>query len=193
MLRFRVFAAGVAVALLAVSTVAAPAAAHDELLASSPSAGEALTTAPTTVSLQFSADVMTIGAVVVIADADDNDWAAGEVRFEFNTVTVDVLPDMPDAGYELRWRVVSSDGHPIAGVVPFTVGDAEPLVREAAASAGAAAAPPTVQGQAEHENGVVRSVLIGAGGAAIAVALLAVIRFFLRRRQQPSGSGPSDD
>jgi hypothetical protein len=38
---------------------------------------ERLDAAPSEVSLTFSADVLTIGAAVVIADASGRDWAAG--------------------------------------------------------------------------------------------------------------------
>ncbi|WP_239639969.1 copper resistance protein CopC, partial [Microbacterium sp. B24] len=63
-------------AAAAVLVPAAPAAAHDELLASSPSPGAALDSAPTEVTLTFSADVLTIGAAVIVADGAGKDWAA---------------------------------------------------------------------------------------------------------------------
>jgi methionine-rich copper-binding protein CopC len=101
---------------------ASPAAAHDELVASTPSIGEQLASAPSEVSLTFSADVLTIGAAVIIADGAGRDWVADEPVVTDGVVTVGLQSGMPDAGYEIRWRVVSEDGHPISGLVPFTVG-----------------------------------------------------------------------
>ncbi len=195
MTRLRVIAAGMAVAVFAVLTAAAPASAHDELVASSPAVDDVLSTAPTEVSLQFSADVLTMGTVVVIADADGVDWAASAPVIDGNSVTVPVLPDMPAAGYELRWRVVSSDGHPISGIIPFTVGDGEPLVRDPAPDAtasGAAVEPDSPESQAAQENGALRVVLIGAGGAILAIAALVLVRFLLRRREDPADAGTPD-
>ena len=106
---------------------------------------------------------------------------------------------MPDAGYEMRWRVVSADGHPISGIIPFTVGDGEPLVREAAPATDAPAdAPADDTGRAEksqtaQENAALRTVLIGAGGAIAAIALLALIRFLRRRRSASAPATPIDE
>ena len=45
----------------------------------------------------------------------------GEPTVDATVVTAEILGDMPSADYEARWRVVSSDGHPIDGVVAFTL------------------------------------------------------------------------
>lgn len=190
MSRFRVLAAGMTAAVIAVLAAAVPASAHDELISSSPTPGAVLAEAPVSVTLDFSAEVLTTGAVIVIADARGDDWVAAPAVVQGTTVTADVREDMPDAGYELRWRVVSADGHPISGVIPFTVGDASPLVREqpgtdAGPDATAAVSDGSDGGtdarQTTPEDPVLRTVLIGAGGAGVALALFAVIRFLRRR------------
>lgn len=33
------------------------------------------------------------------------------------------LPELPDGGYQVSWRVVSADGHPISGSFGFRVGN----------------------------------------------------------------------
>ena len=196
MSRFRVLAAGMAVAVLAVLSAAVPASAHDELLSSSPRAGEAVPSTPESVSLVFSSYVMTMGAVIVIADESGADWISGDLTITGTTVTAGVLPDMPEAGYELRWRVVSADGHPIAGIVPFTVGNGEPFTRESATDSTDAAASVDedgdaagAQSQITAESGVLRVALLGVGGAVASIAVFALIRFLLRRRDVPAGSG----
>lgn len=189
--------AGVVVAFAAVLAVAAPASAHDELLSSTPETGQRLTEAPTQVTLTFSADVLDTGAAVIVADAGGHDWVATEPVLDGATVTVELQPDMPAAGYEVRWRVVSSDGHPIAGTVPFTIGDATPLEHTAqptAPSADGQAAQsdePTADEAGQENAGALRIAFIGAAGAGIAVALFALI-LFLRRRSDARGTDDAE-
>ena len=175
--RPRVVAAGIVVAAVAVLAAVVPASAHDDLLSSSPSAGERLPTAPDEISLRFSADVMDVGAEVIVADADGTDWVAADPLLASDAVTVPLQGGMPVAGYEVRWRVVSSDGHPISGVIPFTVGDAAALERVAVSAA------PTPDAAAASETGaeIPRVLVIGAIGAGIALAVFAVVSLLRRR------------
>ncbi|KAA9156416.1 copper resistance protein CopC [Microbacterium lushaniae] len=192
---FRRFSVGVAAAVVLVLGSVAPASAHDQLLSSSPAANDRLDAGPASVSLEFSADLMDVGALIMVADADGEDWAAGDPTVELTTVTMQLTEGMPVGGYEVRWRVVSSDGHPISGVIPFTVGDGEPLQREVAAGGAPArssdAGENAVQGKqsqnTQENGGVLRVVLIGMAGAAIAVAVLATI-YFVRRRLRGDGT-----
>jgi methionine-rich copper-binding protein CopC len=204
--RTRALVAGLAVAVVAVLATAAPASAHDRLVSSDPASDQTLRAAPSTVSLTFSADVLDMGAAIVVSDDAGTDWVSAAPTVDGPTVTAALDSGMPDAGYEIRWRVVSSDGHPITGVVPFVVGDGKPADR----GAGAAGTPdpgatqPGTQGStpgsapestqsstrtqtAQEDEGPWRAVLVGAGGAAVAVALLALVQL-LRRRRNADGS-----
>ncbi len=190
--RLRTLLLAVALAGTSVLVTALPAAAHDELLGSTPASGEALTDAPAEVTLTFSADVLTIGAAVIVADGADRDWVAGAPIVRDGTVTVSLDPQLPTGGYEIRWRVVSQDGHPISGIIPFTVGGAEPLTRTPAATApststdagtAADAQDTTAQDQgAREDQGIIRILLVGAGGAIIAVAAYAAFHFLRRKK-----------
>ncbi|WEK62140.1 MAG: copper resistance protein CopC [Candidatus Microbacterium colombiense] len=189
---------GVVVAAIAVLTTAAPASAHDALVHSTPEVDERLQAAPENVSLTFSGELLTLGdssqgAVVIVVDQDGRDWSAGDVAVTGNTVTVDVDPAMPEAGYQVRWQVVSEDGHPISGVIPFTIGDAEPMATQGTGDAGAPADVQEPEDQtASGSGGVPRALLIGAGGAAIAVAAFALYRFLRRARTAPAASDDVD-
>lgn len=176
--RFRVVAAGIAVAAVAVLASVVPASAHDELLSSSPSAGERLPSPPDEISLRFSADVMDVGAQVIVADGDGTDWVAADPVVASGTVSVLLQGGMPVAGYEVRWRVVSADGHPISGVIPFTVGDAAPFERVAATTAASPASAPASTDAA----GIPRVVVIAAIGAGFALVVFVAVSFLLRRR-----------
>ncbi|MCK2035751.1 copper resistance protein CopC [Microbacterium sp. SSW1-49] len=179
---------GVTVAAVAILATAVPASAHDALVHSTPQAGERLDAAPEKIVLTFSGELLmlgesTTGAVVLVIDEDGRDWAGGDVEVEGNTVTVDVKPGMPDSGYQVRWQVVSEDGHPISGIVPFTVGDAEPMASQDAGGGQSTTNAEDPGDQTTQEpSGAPRALLIGGGGAVIAVAAFALYRFLRRPR-----------
>ncbi|MFD6444621.1 copper resistance protein CopC [Promicromonospora sp. NPDC060204] len=202
--RTRPLVAGLAVAVVALFATAAPASAHDKLVSSDPAPDETLKEAPDTVSLKYSADVLDMGAAVVVTDGDGTDWVSDAPAIDGATVTAVLDPGLPDGGYEIRWRVVSSDGHPITGIVPFAVGDDEEpgagsgagdagddaagAASTPAAEAGAGTRSSTQNQTAQQDEGPWRVVLVGAGGAAVAAALFALVHL-LRRRD---ASGPDD-
>ncbi|MBA8815269.1 methionine-rich copper-binding protein CopC [Microbacterium halimionae] len=190
MRKIRTLAAGMLVGAVVILATAVPASAHDELLESSPAYHAQLDAAPTEITLTFSADVLEMGAVVIVADENDTDWVASEPEISGESVIVGLQADMPDAGYEVRWRVVSSDGHPISGVIPFTIGDAAPLVRASASPSETPTPAATTNIQVTSEDdGAFRPIVIGVIGAAAAVAIFAVILFFRRRAR----AGGTDD
>ncbi|GGR17942.1 copper resistance protein CopC [Agromyces mediolanus] len=199
------------VASLAGATLAAslslaqalPAAAHDELLGSTPATGEALAAAPSDVSLRFSDEVLPLGAAIVVSDADGADWTASAVSLEGDTVRAELRGGMPDGRYEVRWRVVSSDGHPITGLIPFTVGDA-PAASEPAgappADPDAAAPAPTTPAPDESAEAsapdpgldpTIRTLLLAAGGAS--AALLIWLAVHLARRKRAGATNHLDE
>ncbi|BAJ75510.1 uncharacterized protein, homolog of Cu resistance protein CopC [Microbacterium testaceum StLB037] len=183
MIRFRAVAVGWAVAVVVVLTSVVPASAHDQLSSSSPAPDERLPSAPDEITLTFSADVLDVGADIIVADGDGTDWAVGDPDIASSTVAVGLKEGMPAAGYEVRWRVVSSDGHPISGVIPFTVGDAAPLERTPAP-----ASPSAVAAPASDDPGVPRVVIVAALGAGIALAALLLVSL-LRRAARGRQSG----
>jgi methionine-rich copper-binding protein CopC len=177
-------------------TTALPASAHDQLIESSPGDGERLDAAPESISMTFSGELLVLdasntGAVVLVVDGTGEDWATGDVVVTGRTVTAALRPGMPSAGYQVRWQVVSEDGHPIAGVIPFTVGDAAPMTMTDSGGASADGADTdgttradTAQSDqiADDTGGVVRTLLIGGGGAAAAAIVFVAILHFRRPR-----------
>lgn len=195
MFRVRNLVAAVAVSAAVVLITAVPASAHDELVASSPAMDEKLESAPAGVSLSFSDDVLPMGAAVIVVDESGKDWVAGEPVLDEATVTAELKKGMPDAGYELRWRVVSSDGHPISGVIPFTIGAGQPFSDTSAPAAGGADTTNMTDTQAQsaqEDRSAIRIILIGAAGAAIAVAVLLLISFLRRRHAASAQPGGTD-
>jgi methionine-rich copper-binding protein CopC len=115
----------IATALLAVLfgglATASPAAAHDALVSSSPAEGEQLAAPPAQITLEFSNEVLAMGAEVQVNDTTGRNWVAGEVTITGGTVVAAVDEGMPAGSYEVLWRVVSADGHPISAAIPFSV------------------------------------------------------------------------
>ena len=101
----------------------APAAlAHDELVGSTPAAGERLEAAPAELELTFSSALMDLGNQIQVLDADGRNWAESAPVLNRETLVQPLPVDMPDGEYSVRWRAVSSDGHPITGSFEFLVG-----------------------------------------------------------------------
>ena len=200
---FRMSVLATVAALATVLGVATPAAAHTQLVESTPSSGAQLATAPAEVTLSFADQVLTMGAAIYVVDGSGRDWASTEPTVDFATVTVQLDASMPVAGYEIRWRVVAADGHPITGIIPFTIGDAKPLPRSDnsgnSGNSGNAGDPgaesgtdPAAENQSTtQDQGPNRVLLIGAGGATLAVAVFLLIQF-LRRRTSPTGEDDDD-
>ena len=185
----RVLTAAV-LAAVALVPAAGAASAHDRLVDSSPSSDQRLDAAPAEIRLDYSDDIMDVGAAVIVADQDGADWATGEPVLDGPTVTVPVDPALPDGAYTVRWRVVSSDGHAISGAIPFTVGDAAAVSAPTATAEPTAAVDPTAADPTAVDSTAVdpteaasplRTVLIALGGAAVAVGLYALV-LWLRRR-----------
>lgn len=96
--------------------------AHAELLESDPTDGATLDTMPASVTFTFNEAIDPNFAQAVFADESEIVRTAEPV-VEGERLVVPVPPEMPGGEVEARYRVVSADGHPIAGQVTFTVDD----------------------------------------------------------------------
>ncbi|MBO1751045.1 copper resistance protein CopC [Actinotalea sp. BY-33] len=191
--------AGLLSALLLAPTTAY---AHDELTGSTPAAEESLATPPEEIVLTYSAGILDLGNEVTV-EAEGQDWAAGDPVVEGQEVTVPLTEGMPAGEYTITWRVVSSDGHPIEGVIPFSVeqGAAEPAEEEPAEGTEppAATAEPTPEGtpteepapsteetattEDEEESGAVWPWVLGIGAVVVVGGVVAWL--VVRRRRTP--------
>ncbi|MEX5632825.1 copper resistance CopC family protein [Parafrankia sp. FMc2] len=200
-----VFSGLLVVAVMLVAGTA-PASAHSQLLSSSPTDGERLSRAPAAVTLHFSADVLTIGAVVVVADDAGTDWSRGSAVTQGTAVTAALRDGAPDGAYQVRWRVVSADGHPISGLIPFAVGatalapasagalppttSARPTATSAEPAAGAASAAEPTEPTEPAGATWVRALVVGAVGAGAALALFWGYSSVRRRSGRPAPPRP---
>jgi copper transport protein len=109
---------GLALVLLAL--LPAPAAlAHAEFRGSDPAADALLDTLPPLVTLEFSEQV---GILALAWRLPDLTEVAAEAQAGAQSVSVTSPPDAGTGTYVLRWRVASTDGHPVAGSLVFSIG-----------------------------------------------------------------------
>ena len=104
---------------------ATPAAAHAYLVSADPADGDVLDEAPEEVRLTFNEPVEVPSDGLRVLD-DAADAARVEVVDDGDPSTLTgALPDgLSDGGYVISYRVISADGHPVSGVLTFTVGEA---------------------------------------------------------------------
>jgi copper transport protein len=107
--------------------VAQPAAAHTRLVDTSPAEGRLLAAAPATVELRFNEPVGVVASGFALYDSNGRHTVGGEPSTvtaggRDRVVTASLPPSLADGSYLLSWRVVSADGHPVAGVLAFAVG-----------------------------------------------------------------------
>ncbi|MEV0379637.1 copper resistance protein CopC [Nonomuraea sp. NPDC050643] len=103
------------VAALFVLVTAAPALAHDALKSSSPAKGAKVKSLDE-VRLEFSAKVR---MPFVIVRQGESEVQRGKPEVDGAVVTQAVEDDLVSGNYTIAYRVVSSDGHPIEGEIPF--------------------------------------------------------------------------
>lgn len=113
-------------AMAAAMFTAAPALAHDQVVSASPSENESLASAPSEVVIEFTAELLDTGALINVTNASGQDVTDGEVTLDGRIVSKKLQPNLPNGQYELVWRVVSADGHPITDKYQFAIG--EPVV-----------------------------------------------------------------
>ena len=116
--------AGVVLALLPLT----PAQAHASLLSSDPEEGAVLPTAPASARLTFDESISLPGNGVHVFDATGKELSSSATTRDA-VLTVDLPDSMADGTYVVSWRVVSADGHPVAGSLTFSVGAPSPVVR----------------------------------------------------------------
>lgn len=169
-------AAAAIIGLVALAPVA-PAAAHSELIETTPASGARLAKAPTEVQLVFGEPVQAQGSSIVVSVRDtivskDSTFAAEE-----NVATVQLVAAGQPGTYTVRFRVVSEDGHVVSDTFDYqVVGAAAPSSDETAtddASPAAATSGPE-PGSESDGSSVVWVLGLGAIGLALVAAVISV-------------------
>ncbi|MFS0735116.1 copper resistance CopC family protein [Microbacterium sp. 1P10UB] len=112
-------ASALVIAGVVVFAGAQAASAHDSLIAASPASGDTVT-ALSQVELTFSENLLDLGAgnIVEITGPDGRYYETDCVALAGPTLTTPVALG-PAGTYEVVWRAVSSDGHPVSDTYSF--------------------------------------------------------------------------
>ncbi|MEV4013316.1 copper resistance protein CopC [Nonomuraea angiospora] len=126
---------------------ASPAFAHDALKSSSPAKNSQVDSVDE-IELEYSASVKF--PFVVLHDPAGKEVPLGKPVLDGPKVLTDVPQPLPPGPYVIAWRVVSSDGHPIEGEIPFSVkGSSSPSASPSSIGGGpTASTPPQAVGSA---------------------------------------------
>jgi copper transport protein len=108
-------------ALLLLAGFAGEASAHASLVFADPRDGTVLAQAPKTVQLRFNESV-TAGAVNLI-DASGKQRTDVVVDAGDEAINVALPADLPKGTQIVSYRVISADGHPVAGSITFSIGE----------------------------------------------------------------------
>ncbi len=130
-----------------------PAAAHTDLVSSSPADGENLEAVPSRVQLEFAQRVVAELSEVEIRGPDGTRSAEGLLAGDDALVAI-VDTTGPDGAWAVDYRVVAADGHVVTGSIDFTVG--------AAGAAGAAAGSSAIDPRPWMFGGVILGLVLGA-------------------------------
>ncbi|GII59131.1 hypothetical protein Pth03_75200 [Planotetraspora thailandica] len=123
--------------------LATPAQAHNVLIGSDPREGASLPATPGKVTLTFDQAVRPDFARIAVTGPDGAQYEQGDVGVSGDSVFIALRPQGPAGAYVVSYRIVSNDGHPVTGTVPFTVGGT-------AAGTPGAAGPGTAPGSGTH-------------------------------------------
>ena len=118
----RLVAAAVLCALAALLLPASPAAAHASLLSTDPAEGSVLEQTPDDATFTFTEAVSLPPDGIQVFDAE-GDPVEATATSQGAEVEVDLPDELADGTYVVAWRVVSADGHAIAGALSFSVGE----------------------------------------------------------------------
>lgn len=177
------------IALLVAFSLIVPALAHSQLVDSDPADGATLDMADA-VTLTFNEDITAEFVVIEVTGPGGDDVVDGAPAVDGPEVTQPIAPTS-NGEYALTYRVVSQDGHPISGMIGFTLTDVpapEPTAESppesptAAPSESATAAPTTQPETSDDASGFTWSLGVGLTLGVLALAALgAGIGYWARR------------
>ncbi len=105
--------------LLALLLGSLPAAAHSELRRSVPATGAVLIHAPEQIELHFNERVQLTALRLYREGGEEVSLPRRAIRSA--TTEIITLPPLPSGAYRAEWRIISADGHPAGGVIPFRI------------------------------------------------------------------------
>lgn len=114
--------------------------AHDAVTGTTPANGSTVTVMPETIEISMSNTPATLGSQVLVLDQAGNNWAQEDVTVLDTVASQALRPGAPAGTYTVKWRLVSSDSHPVEGEFNFTAaaaGSAPAVAAQTNAAVGA--------------------------------------------------------
>ncbi|WP_285768643.1 copper resistance protein CopC [Peribacillus sp. SI8-4] len=108
----------------------AMASAHATIISSNPSPNEAMETLPEKISIQFSEKIQPAFHSLEVFSQDGRKVPVQKSAISKKSEKIleaEWKGTVDEGVYYIKWRVVSSDGHPIEGTIPFQYGDSASL------------------------------------------------------------------
>lgn len=99
--------------------------AHAYIKKSTPLENEMIEKSPNEVTIQFDETIQPAFNSLKVFDSEGNrvDKKNGRIDPKQPSILKSGLKkNLPDGMYRIKWKVVSSDGHPVEGVIPFQIG-----------------------------------------------------------------------
>ena len=107
-------------ALLLLLCMSTDALAHASLVSTEPRDGSMVAQAPQTVRLRFNEPVTP--AVIRVIDSEGTTRSDAAVHAANDTVEIALPTGLPAGTQVISYRVISADGHPVAGSIMFSIG-----------------------------------------------------------------------
>ena len=163
---------------------ASAAAAHAALVSSDPADGSVLTAPLPKITLTFDEALLQSVDTISINDASGNVVVSHEVNPDGAVLSIPWPANLPSGVYEVAYRAVADDGHPMIGAVHFTLSGAS--TAPASTSATSTSAPVTSASLAPAPNSTTSTGLSNLTLGIILLAVLVVFGFVLavRRRKR---------
>jgi copper transport protein len=99
--------------------------AHAYILKSTPFENEVIGKAPDKVTIQFDEPIQKVFNSIQVFDSHGNrvDKKNGHINSKQPAILEAGLEkSLPNGTYQIEWKVISGDGHPVQGVIPFQIG-----------------------------------------------------------------------
>jgi len=180
--------------ILLIALPARPSFAHTEVDFTTPATGEIVAAGEQLISVTFTDKIMDLAdsTEIVVIDPSGNDVRTDCSGIENQGIYTNAFLET-EGDYEVTWRTVAEDGHPITGKFSFSVsGNAETQYTQPSCATDTATAEPTpkviatplsASAGVEEPKEDALSPFIGSGLAVLGVSVIAWLLF--RRKAQP--------
>ena len=165
---------------------ASAAAAHAALVSSDPADGSVLTAPLPKITLTFDEALLQSVDTISINDASGNVVVSQEVNPDGAVLSIPWPANLPSGVYEVAYRAVADDGHPMIGAVHFTLSGQSSTTASTSATGAPAASVSAAPAPAPAPGNTTSTGLSNLTLGIILLAVLVVFGFVLtvRRRKR---------